>query len=341
MNPGTLLIRADANVAIGTGHVMRCLALAQAWKDAGGASVLASVELPPLLESRVQGEMECVRLEADAGTNEDGDELARLAREKKATWCVVDGARFDSEYVHVLKGHGQKVLRLDDLGSTTPCEADLMLNQDLGASPECYPWCHEPGRLLLGTDYILLRREFLRMKPRMEIRNTSTRVLVAFGGSDPDGMTEKVLRALGHNVEGIEVTAVAGSANPQVEQLQSLASSTGATFLCDAVNLPEIMAKSDLAVIAAGGTMWELLYCGCAVLSYCRNQAQASVIEKLLERGAVCDLGLTPLFDDVKLRAEVARLATSPEVRRKMREEGHRIVDGFGPSRVIRILRGE
>jgi len=61
--------------------------------------------------------------------------------------------------------------------------------------------------------------------------------------------------------------------------------------------MPALMAGSDIAIICAGGTLWELLYMGCAILSYARNQMQGDIIAALDARGAVCNLGLVDGFD--------------------------------------------
>ena len=78
-----MLIRADATLQMGTGHVMRCLALAQAWQDAnGGAVTFLSAPLPPALESRLRGEgMAVAALTAEPGSEADASETARHAKE--------------------------------------------------------------------------------------------------------------------------------------------------------------------------------------------------------------------------------------------------------------------
>lgn len=342
MNPGTLLFRADADPAIGTGHVMRCLALAQGWQDAGGVAVLAAAEIPVGLEKRLADEkVELVQLQSNAGTAADATELASLAQARAARWVVLDGDRFHPEYFEIVKKQRLKVLWLDDFGSSEVHAADLIVNQNVGATGDCYPWCGDDTRLLLGTKYVTLRREFRRIKPRVEASGTGCNLLVTFGGSDPDNLTEKVLRAVGAESSGVKVTAVVGSGNPRLAALQELARSLHVTLLADVANMPDLMMGSDLAVIVAGGSLWELLYCGCAVLSYSRNSVQAEVIATLAEGEAISDLGPVSAFNGPELCAGIRRVSGSATERERMRMAGMRLVDGDGVLRVLRALRGE
>jgi spore coat polysaccharide biosynthesis predicted glycosyltransferase SpsG len=100
------------------------------------------------------------------------------------------------------------------------------------------------------------------------------------------------------------------------------------------------MRDSDLAIIAAGGTLWELLAVGCAVLSYSRNIVQARVVKGLSYRGAIVDMGETHHFDPTKLAASVKELVDSPLVRERMINLGRTLVDGQGASRVVEAMQG-
>src|ERR1700752_1506506 len=94
-----LLIRCDAGVAIGTGHAMRCLALAQAWQGAGGSVAFAMAESTSSIEARVRiGGIKVLHLPGPPGSVEDSSRTCDVARQERAEWVVVDGYRFGSAY---------------------------------------------------------------------------------------------------------------------------------------------------------------------------------------------------------------------------------------------------
>jgi UDP-2,4-diacetamido-2,4,6-trideoxy-beta-L-altropyranose hydrolase len=133
--PRTLLVRCDASVAIGTGHAMRCLALAQAWQDAGGHVVFAMLEATSAVEDRLHREgIEVARLRAEVGSADDARETIMLAATKQASWVVVDGYKFDANLQTHLKEAGHKVLLVDDTGGAAHYSADLVLNQNVCAN---------------------------------------------------------------------------------------------------------------------------------------------------------------------------------------------------------------
>src|ERR1700690_3184416 len=131
MPPGTLILRADASVAMGTGHVMRCLALAQSWQDEGGQGIFAMAEPDPSLEERVRSEgIGVVTIVASAGSQQDLSQFVDLAGTHHASWVVVDGYQFDVEYQRSLKAAGLKVLLIDDTGHAGAYVADVVLDQN-------------------------------------------------------------------------------------------------------------------------------------------------------------------------------------------------------------------
>src|SRR5450755_2410139 len=120
-----ILFRADASSAIGSGHVMRCLALAKAWQHAGGGACFLTAESIGALDERfAQEDVRHERIAVQPGTPEDAEQTVAWARRLGASWIVVDGYRFRPDYIHPLKMSGVRVLALDDDARFDFYEAD-------------------------------------------------------------------------------------------------------------------------------------------------------------------------------------------------------------------------
>jgi len=340
---GTLLIRADANVAIGTGHVMRCLALAQAWEEGGGKAVFAMAELLPLVRERLASEgMEIVSVEEYPGSREDATTVGRMAHRLSADWIVVDGYHFDAGYQRELKASALHVLAVDDDGRCEHYWADVVLNQNIHAGENLYSSREPYTRLLLGLLYILLRREFGRWSEwKRQIPEVGRRVLITMGGSDPDNVTSLAIGAfLQANIPDKEAIVVLGGSSPQLGSVQALAaqSSGSVRLLEDSSNMPELMAWADMALIAGGGTLWELLSMGCPVLSYARNSVQQQINSKLESEGLIRGLGDPQHCGREQAAAALVVLANSQELRANYSRLGRERVDGRGAGRVCGVL---
>jgi len=316
---------------------MRCLALAGAWRDAGGTVSLAAAELPDALSPRVTAEGVSVsRIHAAPGGAEDAGETAALAHRLRADWVVIDGDRLGSDFLQTVRAAGFRVLLIDDFADRDFFPADLIVNPNLDDNGEPYRKRGATARLLMGPSYVLLRREFRQGTEKREPRQTGNRILVTLGGSDPENLTRKIVDALAHSA--LEVTAIAGAGYDKVDELRKL-NASNVRVVFNPPNMAQLMKDHDQAVIAAGGTLWELLSMGCAVLSYSRNIVQARVVQALSHRGVVVDMGETRHFDPAKLTGSVKELAHSRLERERMMKLGCTLVDGMGATRVVEAMQ--
>jgi len=340
MPASTLVIRADASVSIATGHVMRCLALGQAWQDAGGIAVFAMAESTAAIDARLCSEgMEIVQLKASPNSVQDACDVSELAHDRHAAWVVVDGYRFDSEYQRNLKNAGLKLLFIDDLGQCDRYFADLVLDQNVHACERMYASRASYTQLLLGPRYVMLRREFqARREWRREIPAIARKLLITMGGSDPDNLTFRLIEALPKiRVPHLEITVVAGGSNPQLTALRRTVAGLRMPIrlVGNADDMPELVAQSDISVICAGGTLWELMYMGCATLSYFRTPTQQQIIAELNGLGAVHGMGWVGGFEQDSLAHAVEELIVRQDRREKMAQLGRKLVDGEGIGRIL------
>src|SRR5205807_6218473 len=122
----TLLVRADANVSIGTGHVMRCLALGQAWQDAGGVTVFAMSGQSSSLRNRLEGEGFVIeQIKGEPGSVDDCRHCVQLVSRLNPRWVVLDGYHFSGDYQRRLKDTGSRLLVIDDTGHAQCYWADV------------------------------------------------------------------------------------------------------------------------------------------------------------------------------------------------------------------------
>jgi UDP-2,4-diacetamido-2,4,6-trideoxy-beta-L-altropyranose hydrolase len=334
-----LLFRGDASATIGTGHVMRCLAMAQAWKRAGGEAVFAIAESPEALIKRfVDDGFSTISFPVVPASSDDFELLLSHVRRLDAKWVVIDGDHFDSEFLLHLHDSGIRTLLLDDFVARPAFPADIVLNPNYGAKEEPYRLSGFRGELLLGESYVLLRSEFTSRASTGDriVRRFGNKILITLGGSDPDNLSARILEAIAELTD-FEIRFIAGAGYAHVTDLTAL---TGGNVqvLYDAPDMPTLMRKADMAIIAGGGTLWELLYMGCAVLSYSRNSVQAVVLRELAEKGILMDMGPMLHFSGPALVAKIRELANSDTIRKGMADAGQRLIDGRGAQRIVEKL---
>jgi len=336
---GTLCIRADAGAHMGVGHVMRCLALAHAWKLRGGRVVLLThTEAPALVQRLREGVLELQHLQAAQGSLEEAAEVVNLATEHQAYWLVLDGYHFTPAYRAALKVSGLRLLIIDDLADTDLSAADILLNQNAYANAEMYP---SASRLLLGSTHALLRCEFLswRSKRGPEPKKAQE-VLITLGGGDMENVTLRVLHLLaGMADRRLVLKVIVGSANPHVESLRAaLPMNHEVEVLVNPPNLPELMSRAHVAISAAGSTCWELACLGLPMLLIITAENQRGVAARLEELGLAVCLGWHEDFPN-KDSLECLRdfLDDAPR-RRRMSEEARLLVDGRGAGRVVEAM---
>jgi UDP-2,4-diacetamido-2,4,6-trideoxy-beta-L-altropyranose hydrolase len=337
-----LLVRADANSRIGTGHVMRCLALAQAWKKDGAHAIFVATQGSEALKERLAREgIECISLAVAPAGDEDARQTALLARGRGASWVVVDGYHFGTAFHGGIRAADLSLLVVDDDGC--PCaDADLVLNQNLHAQETYYPSRGPATRLLLGTRYALLREDFLGWQNwQRATADRGCKVLVTLGGGDHGNQTAKVLAALAEvGRADLEARVLVGAANPHLESLQHLAASLRfkVELLRGVTNVPELMAWADLAISAGGSTCWELAALGTPSIILVLADNQQRIAASLMAAGAALNLGKVEEVSVGDIARALATLLESSSLRRGMTDVGRGLVDARGAQRVVEVM---
>lgn len=335
-------MRADASSEIGTGHLMRCLALAQAWKEAGDQVIFITACQSDGLVQRLREEgFDIYLLPHQYPDDGDWDYTKGVLTDHPGAWVALDGYHFDEVYNQRVKESGHSLLVIDDMAHLKHYYADIVLNQNMHAEQLHYA-CEPYTRLLLGTRYVLLRREFLAWKGwQREISELARHVLVTLGGGDPENHTLKVIQALQRvDVPALEATVVVGASNPYADVLQAAAeqSRIPIRLIRNAENMPELMAWADIAVSAAGSTVWELMFMGVPTLLIAIADNQEPIARSAADSGATIWLDHRSAGWTEMLVQKVQWLLSDTGSRSEFSHRASSLVDGLGTIRIVQAL---
>jgi UDP-2,4-diacetamido-2,4,6-trideoxy-beta-L-altropyranose hydrolase len=340
MSTHILVIRADANADIGTGHVMRCVALAQAWRDSGGRVIFVHAPAGAEIHERLLSEgFEVSGISGEMGSAEDAAQTTELCAKNAAEWLVLDGYHFSQDYRDRIENAASHLLLVDDHGAFAPYHCDIVLNANVYASDAMYSDHQGRTRFLLGPRYALLRREFLAAKrEHAEVPETAARLLVTLGGADPNNVTLQVVEALQElGDQAFELTVVLGASNRHRTSLEEALRefSRPVRLLLNVANMSEVMAGSDLAISAGGGTCDELAFLRVPMflITIAENQEQA--VEAYCRNNAAATAGW---FTDLKrsgLAKTLRDMIGDRSLRTQISERAGSLVDGLGAQRVV------
>jgi UDP-2,4-diacetamido-2,4,6-trideoxy-beta-L-altropyranose hydrolase len=333
------VIRADASLTLGGGHIYRTLVLAEALRDTGWTCAFAclpeTLTIVPALASR--GHEICL-LE----TRED--EEPAVLRHRFPNGCallVVDHYRRDLAFERSLRGWAAKILAVEDLqGRAHDC--DIFLDQT--HAWDARHMAQAAGRLaLIGHEYALLRPGFANRRLRQGLRirrSPPNNILVQAGASDPFRLAQPLTKLAQIAFPQSRIMAVLGSSSPSLSAMRSMAEASGGqiSLNVDAAHMDALMDEADLMLGAAGSSCWEACCLGLpmALVQIAENQAPVigflTAIDVSLSLGYAEDVLTQPLESlALTLQEGVARLDL-------MSQRAACITDGLGPRRLMLAL---
>jgi len=330
-------IRADAYAALGTGHVMRCIALGQGIRDSGGEVIFVTYCDSEGLVKRLAAEGFDLHFVSSPGSLM---ESLSLFEKLSPDWVVLDGYHFETPYQHAVKEAGYKLMVIDDYAHLDYYYADIILNQNYGAEQFHYN-ANPDTKILLGTKFVMLRKEFLKYKGfQRQIPEIAKKLLITMGGADPDNHTLKVLKAVNLIEISINVKVGIGAANPHHELLvkEAEGSRHKIEILRGIEDMAPIMAWADAAVSAGGTTAWELAFMGLPALLFIVADNQAGAVNCLHQKGVFISCGRPSENKIEKIAAEIQALLNDSSSRKSMSREGRLMVDGRGIENIINAL---
>lgn len=355
--------RADASIRIGSGHVMRCLTLADSLRARGHESRFLARPHEGHLAEHIRARGHAVLLLPVDGAEHDEadpdgpphadwlggpwteDATASLAalRDAPPDWLVVDHYALDARWEALVAPACGRMLVIDDLADR-PHACDLLLDQNLGRRAADYAALLPAGcETLIGQQFALLRPEFRALRAASLARREAPllrNLLVSMGGIDKDDATSAVLDGIeaAGLPDGVTVTVISGRDSPWLDKVRRRAADMRlpTTVLVDVRNMAERMLQADLAIGGAGGTAWERCCLGLPSIVVVLADNQRPGAEALARAGAAW------VIDEVAAvpRELPGLLATAvaPAVLAQAARRAAGITDGRGAERVSERL---
>lgn len=323
------------------GHLMRCLALAQAWRKQGGVVELGTTADEQLLSRWFSEGITVHRMDCKQGSSADSLWTIRYARQSKACWVVADGYQFGAEYQYSLKSAALRLALLDDFGNSCGNWADVLINQNSYATPSLYPTLQSGTSCLFGTKYALLRSEFTENDLAVRaVPSVATRLVVSLGGGDPHNITRIVLGVL-KQIDHVEARVAIGAANLHFQTAPTNATqrNPGIRIETNIMDMRELMEWADFGIVAAGSICWELAFMGVPALGIVTAENQRYVAEDLESRGVLRNLGWYHRLSTDILASEIVNFSCDFHLRASQTSSGRKLVDGYGARRVVEHLR--
>lgn len=338
-----ILIRADANEHIGTGHVMRCLSIARAFVNKGEEVKFITADHRG--DSLIQnGGFDLVCLDSEwTDMDEELDQLIGLIKEAKPLLILIDSYYVTEKYLSSISDIVRTVY-MDDLNSAC-WNVDVLINYNIFSSVFDYIEYEETRtKLLLSPKYAPLRSEFINCHVH-EIKDVSD-ILISAGGSDPERITEKIMSICPHVSEDITFHFIVGALNPRLNDIKNIASEQKNVVLhINERKMSDLMEKCDMAISAAGVTLYELCACGVPTITYTLADNQILAAEQFDKLGIMVSAG-DCRGDDCfveRLTTIIKNIIDNYDLRLKMSKRMQLLVDGNGADRIVceSMLKGE
>jgi UDP-2,4-diacetamido-2,4,6-trideoxy-beta-L-altropyranose hydrolase len=343
------VIRADASLHIGAGHVIRCLTLAQQIEAHGDADIrFICRDTPGHLAGLIRGHgYEVTLLTADTHSFSwqlDAGQVLDSLGEDTIDWLVVDHYDLDSRWETMIRGKAKRILAIDDLANR-PHDCDALLDQNYRLNLERrYDGLLRSGcTALLGPRYLLLRPEFTNARKTLQ-RNFSkvSRILVNFGGTDEPNVSLLAIRAIRSlQRPGLMADVVIGQTNPHQAVLrQEVSQLPGCTLHVQTQRMAELVCAADIAIGASGSSTWERCCLGLPTLSLVLADNQREAAGELGEAGIIVNLGEAGDMSMTALAAELDKLIKDPARRMALSSRSIELVPRDQPSIPQILMQG-
>ncbi|MFC1571747.1 glycosyltransferase [Candidatus Margulisiibacteriota bacterium] len=193
-----------------------------------------------------------------------------------------------------------------------------------------------------GGKFVILDERYISLfRKKNKLRRRVKKILICFGGSDPNDITLTVARLLkGQKYSKLKKIIVVGSGYHNYKQLKKELLGSKNTVIKKAVaDMASLMKDIDLAILSGGVLMHEAAVLGIPSIVICHNQEQNIEAEAFHNHGIVYNLGLCNSFSAKKLASVLGKLLNSLSKRKQLFNNARKFIDPYGTQRIVSIIK--
>ncbi|WP_297568621.1 UDP-2,4-diacetamido-2,4,6-trideoxy-beta-L-altropyranose hydrolase [uncultured Anaerovibrio sp.] len=309
-----ILIRVDSSTLIGSGHLMRCLTLAERHRQNGDEVTFICRDLAGNLSGLVQDNgfklvvlprSNCDKILTGyekwltVSQEQDAADVVKIIQQLgKVNRVVIDSYAIDEKWEKIVRPYTDELFVIDDLANRKH-DCDILLDQNfyLNKEERYKELVPEQCKLLLGPEHALLREEFYLAKEKMKPRDGKLHnILVFYGGADATNETSKAIEALSllksnGELQNVNITVVVGGSNLRNESISNHCLKEDFKYLCQVNNMAELMAEADLMLGAGGTTTWERCFLSLPAIVTAVAENQFHICDDCATAGIIHYLG--------------------------------------------------
>ena len=354
-----IVIRTDASQKLGSGHIMRCLTLAENLRNLGITIEFITRNHPGNLSEQVerkgfkvhslinidktQSQTNLIKQEKLLGVKQltVSNATVQILANRRPDWIIVDHYSLDYRWEEKVRPYTKKIMVIDDLANRKH-NCDLLLDQNYIYDQTRYDQLLLTDTIkLLGPKYALLRKDFIKNRKNHNQNNFIIKnVFVFFGGTDFDNLTIMSLKALSQpKLKHLSVDVVIGSANPHKLKLKTeIDKHPNMELYIQIDNMAELMAKADIAIGAGGTTTWERMVIGIPSIVVTLADNQVDLTRDLSQDGYINWIGNADQVDEWVIYNALIEAIKNPDQLREQACSCQNLVNGKGAQVVADLL---
>lgn len=353
-----IFFRVDSSAMIGSGHLFRCLTLAQELRNSGHIVRFLTKDMPTGLH-RLIGEngfalslLPPPKFTEKPFFHENYSEWLGVEQEVDAhdtlsafegltpDWLIVDHYGVDLKWEKIVKPHVRRLMVIDDLANRQHC-CDLIVDQNFSEMQNRYKnLVNDSAYFAMGPHFAMINSEYRKLRSTKKRDGAVNRILVFLGGSDPHNVTETVLDLLLEPAfSAINLDLVIGLNHKKFSQISLKARERPLTTVYSNLpNLAELMLTADLAIGGGGVTTWERICMCLPSIVVILSENQKFSCEALASSGYIISAGPSALIKPQELRGLIEKCVNSPELMTSISNRAAHLVDGRGTLRITELL---